>query len=666
MKIGISTRDFLHLSGARDFLRHVILGIKSLEKNEVVLLVDIAFSLSEDAKTSKECLKSRINELSLRKSTKNKFSYSKSETNVKYAHSLRERLTLWLGYDCIEGLKIIPYSGDVKGIEKACKLHHIDVVIPTMFELSVPFVSYLYDCQHKRIPENFSASEVLSRDIFFSKMLEVSSSIIVNSLDVKNDLINFFNGRADAIFSLPFMAWVPADEEDRTEIILKKYNLPNKYFLVSNQFWIHKNLETVLFGLRNLIDFGVSDAYIVFTGEMNDSRFPDYVYGLMNTVKSLELIESTKFLGYIPKQDQLDIMKNCVAVLQPTLFEGGPGGGSIFDAEALGVRSIVSDIPVNLELPVSDRLTLFTAKDPESLACKMKNFWESEYIRPPHEFLKSLENIKIDSYSKSLESAILNAVNKSRFENTSSSDNTTNKVKISVVTVVKNADNVIRRTIDSVLNQSYENVEYIVIDGCSTDSTKFIVQSYGKNIRYICEPDDGIYDAMNKGINASTGDFLYFLNAGDTLYDQHVLKDVASVLNDSNYAGIDFFYGDVQFVTESGSKTRFLKYDPFPFYYYADNCQCHQVCFYRRALFLIYGNYDTTFKVYGDQEFNARIVVGNQVGHMHVNRTIANYVEGGYSEKMLGTGINQIEKKRIKERYFAATPDWFFDRLKNL
>ena len=78
----------------------------------------------------------------------------------------------------------------------------------------------------------------------------------------------------------------------------------------------------------------------------------------------------------------------------------------------------------------------------------------------------------------------------------------------------------------------------------------------------------------------------------------------------------------------------------------------------------MYGVYDTSFKIYGDHEFNARIVVEHNVKCMHLARTIVRYAEGGFSEKMMSTGLNSEEKGRIKKRYFGDTPDWVFDRLK--
>lgn len=123
--------------------------------------------------------------------------------------------------------------------------------------------------------------------------------------------------------------------------------------------------------------------------------------------------------------------------------------------------------------------------------------------------------------------------------------------KISVVTVCYNAVNDIERTILSVINQTYPNIEYIIIDGGSKDGTMDVVNRYKDNIDVIVsEPDKGIYDAMNKGIDRATGDFVQFLNAGDVLYNEHVFdKLFAKGIDD----GIDVVYGDIIYVMSFGT-----------------------------------------------------------------------------------------------------------------
>jgi len=131
-----------------------------------------------------------------------------------------------------------------------------------------------------------------------------------------------------------------------------------------------------------------------------------------------------------------------------------------------------------------------------------------------------------------------------------------NKVKVSIITVCLNSENFIERTIKSVLNQNYDNLEYIIIDGKSTDKTIDIIKKYeiqfnGKMI-WLSEKDEGIYDAMNKGIKLSSGDWLIFMNSGDYFSDDNVVAKIIKIYNKDknslNKTGL--IYGNALVVNE--------------------------------------------------------------------------------------------------------------------
>ncbi|MED0656407.1 glycosyltransferase family 2 protein [Anoxybacillus ayderensis] len=120
---------------------------------------------------------------------------------------------------------------------------------------------------------------------------------------------------------------------------------------------------------------------------------------------------------------------------------------------------------------------------------------------------------------------------------------------VSIITVCFNSVTAIEDTIISVINQNYENIEYIIIDGGSTDGTIDIIKKYEKYIsKWISESDNGIYDAMNKGIELSTGDWIIFMNAGDIFYD----KDVISQIFNRDVSEFDFIYGDCHVRYDNG------------------------------------------------------------------------------------------------------------------
>lgn len=127
-------------------------------------------------------------------------------------------------------------------------------------------------------------------------------------------------------------------------------------------------------------------------------------------------------------------------------------------------------------------------------------------------------------------------------------------MKITVVTVCYNAVNLIEQTIRSVLEQTYTDIEYVVIDGGSVDGTNDVIGKYKESISYVVsEPDNGIYDAMNKGINVSTGDFINFLNAGDVFCNSRVVEDVVHGIK-KTCKPCEVVYGDVMYKYAFGKK----------------------------------------------------------------------------------------------------------------
>ena len=126
------------------------------------------------------------------------------------------------------------------------------------------------------------------------------------------------------------------------------------------------------------------------------------------------------------------------------------------------------------------------------------------------------------------------------------------KPLVSIVTVVYNGEVFLEKTIQSVINQSYSNIEYIIIDGGSTDETVDIIKKYEDRIDYwVSEIDSGIYDAMNKGIDLASGDWINFMNAGDSFVGCNVLLNLNYFLSDINY---DIIYGDVNIIDTNNSK----------------------------------------------------------------------------------------------------------------
>ena len=199
---------------------------------------------------------------------------------------------------------------------------------------------------------------------------------------------------------------------------------------------------------------------------------------------------------------------------------------------------------------------------------------------------------------------------------------------ISIVIPVFNAGKTLQSTIESVLNQSYKNIELIIVDGESVDNTNEIINQYNKNINiFICEKDNGIYDAMNKGIVAASGDWLLFLGGDDVLYDSEIL---ASIFNDSNFDKVDFLYGDVLFKSNS------LKYGGEKDYpTLLDSNICHQSIFYHKKIFETIGQYNLRYQVLADFDMNIRVFKNESIQKKYIPKIITLFNDKGTSNSVL-------------------------------
>lgn len=193
---------------------------------------------------------------------------------------------------------------------------------------------------------------------------------------------------------------------------------------------------------------------------------------------------------------------------------------------------------------------------------------------------------------------------------------------VSVITAVYNGGATLERAIRSVLSQTCPKVELIIVDGGSSDCSLELLKKYNDSIDYwISEPDNGIYEALNKGIELARGEWIYFLGADDTLVDEHVLQAVFSKSYQSKMIYGNVLYGDTGAVYDGEfSKQKLLRKNI-----------CQQAVFYHRDLFEIFGKFELKYPLVSDWVFNMRLFGSRLVNPQHVNRTIAFYSTNGSS-----------------------------------
>ena len=224
-------------------------------------------------------------------------------------------------------------------------------------------------------------------------------------------------------------------------------------------------------------------------------------------------------------------------------------------------------------------------------------------------------------------------------------------MKISIITVSKNAEDTIEDTIRSVIAQTYGNIEYIIIDGKSEDKTMSLISKYRKKISYLdSKPDKGIYDAMNKGIKRASGEFVMFMNANDRFYGSTTLEKLVKEIQKTS---ADIVFGDVIMFNPLIKKSFYWKYQKIDkgFLYY-DNIP-HQGSIFRTELFNKYGMYNLSYPSMADHEWFLRAFLANKVQVHYVSFPVVYFNFGGASTSWSKAQERKLEREKIRKQYFS-------------
>ncbi|MET3501912.1 glycosyltransferase involved in cell wall biosynthesis [Mucilaginibacter rubeus] len=222
--------------------------------------------------------------------------------------------------------------------------------------------------------------------------------------------------------------------------------------------------------------------------------------------------------------------------------------------------------------------------------------------------------------------------------------------RLSVITIVYNNVRDIERTIRSVINQTYTNIEYIIVDGLSNDGTLQVIDKYKSQItKFISEKDEGIYDAMNKGLALATGDYVIFMNSGDEFYDNETVAAVFAAAEDA-----DIYYGETEMIADEGSSLGQRRHKaPAKFtwrgFKYGMSIS-HQAIYIRRSLA---EPYDRRYQLSSDIDWIIR-AAKKAKKIVNVNRYVAKYLVGGMSKKKHRQSL--MERFDIMKRNYGLIP----------
>ncbi len=240
-------------------------------------------------------------------------------------------------------------------------------------------------------------------------------------------------------------------------------------------------------------------------------------------------------------------------------------------------------------------------------------------------------------------------------------------MKITVITVSYNSAKTIEDTIQCVLGQSYPDIEYIVVDGASKDDTPAIIEKYKDRIsKVIVEPDYGIYDAMNKGIRAATGDVIGFLNADDSYVGTKVLERVAQAFQDS---GSDSVYGDLCYVNEDDTNEviRFWRAGKCTERNFLNGWMPpHPTFFVKRDVLEKYGIFDPTFRFAGDYELILRLLYKHHISTYYIPFCLVKMRIGGAGNRWLENRLIANLEDRLAWKKNKLKPKAYTTFLKPL
>lgn len=219
------------------------------------------------------------------------------------------------------------------------------------------------------------------------------------------------------------------------------------------------------------------------------------------------------------------------------------------------------------------------------------------------------------------------------------------KLLLSIITINYNNAKGLESTIRSIISQTYKNFEYLIVDGDSNDGSKMIADRYIANIDYyISEMDTGIFNAMNKGIKASKGKYLLFLNSGDILNDSNALR---TFIEHQDFQG-DIIYGDYQF--ETGGKVYPDNLTPL---FFVRTSLPHQSTFFNREVFDEMGLYDEGYKIVADRAFYIKCFLSNQFVFKHINYPLTVFDLEGVSNDPLHKEKQLLENESMFQEYYG-------------
>lgn len=220
--------------------------------------------------------------------------------------------------------------------------------------------------------------------------------------------------------------------------------------------------------------------------------------------------------------------------------------------------------------------------------------------------------------------------------------------KISVITINYNNETGLRKTIDSIVAQRFQDFEYLVIDGGSTAGDVLLIEQTSRINYWVSEKDNGVYHAMNKGIRAAKGDYIIFMNSGDFFFDDQVLENAARYLDNEH----QIVFGNTVYFNDKGYRREEIPPDELSFSYFLNFGINHQSAFIKRSLFFEHFLYNETYKISSDWEFFLYVICLKNAAYKHIDLFICYYDFSGISADPKNNQRYFKEREATVKKYF--------------
>lgn len=293
-------------------------------------------------------------------------------STIRYDHIAASSWRRWMK-NCLRRL-----SGK-ESLQRCIRQAGVDVVFPCMKPMGksfpVPWIGWIPDFQHRRLPELFSADERGSRDRHYQGILDEAAHVVVSSEDARADLLRFYRVCPERISVYRFRThadprWFEGDPHET----VRELGLPRKFLMFPSQWWKHKNHLVLIEAMARVRDAGIDDVFLVLTGKDSDFRHPDHAQEIRRAIAGHGLEERIRDLGLLPRWQQVQLMRAACAIVQPSCFEGW--SMLVEDCRALGKTVFLSDIPVHRE-QAYPRVEVFAPESADQLASRIAARWSS-------------------------------------------------------------------------------------------------------------------------------------------------------------------------------------------------------------------------------------------------------------------------------------------------